>query len=146
MWPVTPCPSSDLLEGDLDSKQEKPEKQFNTKKVSTVFVNSVDTQENICKDPIEKLMEYYSSFYRLKKAICWLLRVWKCLKGDKPNQGCLTVAEMNYVEKLIIKFAQSQVYSEEISALKQGKNVFNSSPIKKLSPALKDGILVVNIL
>ena len=100
-------------------------------------------QDNICEEPIEKLMEYYSSFYRLKKAICWLLRVRKCLKGDKPNQGCLTVTEMNYAEKLIIKFAQYQVYPEEISTLKQGKNVLKSSPIKKLTPALKDGILVV---
>ena len=128
-----------------------------------VNVNTVLTQGLV--HPIEAMIDYYSSFYRLKKAFCWLLRLKECLQKRKRQKKafcwllrlkeCLqkrkrqnlleiiTIQEMKKAQDYIMKYVQSQKYPEEIDALRTNKNLKLSSPIRKLSPVLNNGLLVV---
>ncbi|KAF7701118.1 hypothetical protein HF521_002283 [Silurus meridionalis] len=35
------------------------------------------TNSNKCTDPLNQLVEYYSSWHKLKKAAAWILKTWK---------------------------------------------------------------------
>ena len=110
-----------------------------------ICVNNVDTEtDNVHPHSLDILIQHYSSYYRLKKAICWLLRVKYCFKVDKLARNTpITVAEMRDAEVVIIKYVQGCAYEDELTILKQGKHVAKSSRLFKLAPALKDGLLVV---
>ena len=89
-------------------------------------------------------MQHYSSYYRLKKAVSWLIRFKLHLRGDSSNVGNpITVVEMKSVDKLIMQHVQADVFRDEIMSLKQGKNVRRSSRLFNMFPILKDGLLVV---
>ena len=53
------------------------------------------------------------------------------------------VAEMETAEEELVKFVQTRAYEAEIQTLQQGKGVAHSSSIRLLSPALQNGVLVV---
>ena len=105
----------------------------------------MDTEaDNVYPHPLDILIQHYSSYYRLKKAICWLLRVKYCFKVDKLARNTpITVAEMRDAEVVIIKYVQGCAYEDELTALKQGKYVANSSRLFTLAPTMKYGLLVV---
>ena len=116
----------------------------------TVLVLSTLTEDS----SMEKLVNHYSSWLRLKRAIAWILRTKDILmlkrKKEKntfrPNlhQGPLTVEELSRAEMEIIKYCQQCSFQSEISALKGGKQVLKSkSKIYKLDPYLQDGVLRV---
>ena len=113
--------SLQLDDQDPDIKQEK---SSNAGQVSVNFLDVTDKEDR--PHPFEKLIKYYSSYYRLKKAICWITRVIQCIKGDKKEQGPISVAELNQAEVKVIKYVQSHVYQEELELLRQGKNVSSS--------------------
>ena len=138
IWPVSQTVSSlQLDDQDPEIKQEKS----NAGQVSVNFVDVPDKEDR--PHPFEELIKYYSSYYRLKKAICWITRVIQCIKGDKKEQGPISVAEMNQAEVKVIKYVQSHIYQEELELLRQGKNVSSSSPLYQLEPTLTEGLLVV---
>ena len=99
------------------------------------------------KHPIDKLSEHYSDFYRMKKALAWLLKVKHYLKhkSDKVRMapGPLTADDLRQAECMIVKHVQQQFYEDEISCLRQGHRVAKKSPILKLDPILKNDVLVV---
>eukprot|EP00918_Siedleckia_nematoides_P088944 GHVU01195557.1.p1 GENE.GHVU01195557.1~~GHVU01195557.1.p1 ORF type:complete len:180 (-),score=11.35 GHVU01195557.1:119-658(-) len=74
--------------------------------------------------PIDKLVDYYSSWYKMKRALCWLRRFMEILKGNRQNVGkLLTVDELRSAEISIVKHAQSQTYENEIKRLSKGEQV-----------------------
>ncbi|XP_076063297.1 uncharacterized protein LOC143038164 [Oratosquilla oratoria] len=101
-------------------------------------------QSGVTQHPIDTLIEHYSSFYRLKKAVGWWLRLIKFLKKTKiPQSSPLEIHELKHAENLIVKHVQGRAYFHETKNIEAGKTVLKSSSIYKLSPILIDGLLVV---
>ena len=113
-------------------------------------------------DSINDLMMHYSSWWKLKRAVAWLLKYRMFLqeraREDSSNQKeriarNLTLHEINEAEKVIIKHVQAKEFPEVLKTLpkhivkdeQEAKKHLkkNSSPIYKLSPTLKEGILKV---
>ena len=46
----------------------------------------------------------------------------------------MTVHDMRDAERVVLKFVQRQVYTEEVCALKQGQFVKHSSSLRQLDP------------
>jgi hypothetical protein len=96
-------------------------------------------------DILESFLQHYSSWYKMKRAVAWLLRLKGLLRGQKVDRGRLTVAEIKVAEIAIISFVQSQFYAREIKTLSSGvSGVSTSSSISSLSPFLDEfGLLRV---
>lgn len=110
------------------------------------------------KSPLDMLIEHYSSWYSLRRAVAWLLRIKKFLCQKSKDKG-LTTCDMQEAEMVIISHVQRQSFPEEIRDLcrnnpvqshedpsgqqKQGC-VKKSSAIYKLNPVYTtDGLLRV---
>ena len=110
--------------------------------VTGVTVNHA-CQADVLSHPLEKLMEQYSSMYRLKKAVSWLMRYRSYLMRKDVRKGRLLADEMKEAETFLVSHAQKTTYSDELERLTQGRPVRKSSSIVKLDPTLRDGLLVV---
>ena len=113
---------------------------------------------------MNKLLEHYSSWHRLKKAVCWLRRYlkWlrcKCTQGPEGISaellhGSLVVEEMKDAEEKILQYVQAVSFPHEMSTLQAEQNdsahqvqscklVKKTSPIYKLDPRMINGLLRV---
>ena len=92
--------------------------------------------------PIDRLAQYYSDLYRLKKAVVWWVRFGSYLQKTVV-QGAVTAAELVYAEKVLITHSQHVTYEKEVSSLQRGVNVPARSDVVKLCPKLEDGMMVV---
>ena len=126
---------TDLLDGDQEVKAEQV-----VGSIPGVFCTESEQQMS---HPLDLLMRHYSSFYKMKKALCWLLRLKHHLRGLPRVNGYITVQEMREAEGLFLKHVQAHSYSVEIKALCEGRCVAKSSPIRSLNPKLVDGLVVV---
>ena len=163
-WPHQPFDDAEVLPSD-------PEVKANSlvvkKRPSTEVGDQVDDEPNTvgfqhAVDPVQKLAEHYSSWYRLKKAVAWLMRARNVLQAKAKSKtkpcatnftGELTVEELEAAAKVIIKSTQKQVYGEEMAVLEKrsiksgqevkGCHVKKSSPLRNLDPLLDDGLLRV---
>ena len=93
-WNVDPV-SSPLSDDD-------PEVKSVSKQTSKLcFLSDVEP------DPLEKLFEYHSSWYKLKKAVAWLLRFRKFLQSKKVLKDTgkpLMVSDLDLAESAILKY------------------------------------------
>ena len=108
---------------------------------------SHDTHVHVCTTdtpvhPVDKLSQHYRSFYRMKRAISWLLRFKAYLRHDVIPRGAKTASELNAAERLVLMHVQSREYPDELAVLRAGKPVARSSPVLKLDPMIHDGFLV----
>ena len=108
---------------------------------------NVTDLNNFC-DPIETLVNHYSSWYRLKRAIAWLLHFKQWLRRkqtDMRHNKDISVQDLQEAEKVLIKHVQKRHYTKEISGLTSSH--FKDSSIRSLrslDPVLDtDGILRV---
>ena len=119
---------------------------------------------------VEMLMKYFSSWYNLKKAIAWILRIKRYLlqkirgkdtvirkdhKSQESGIQPLTVSDMKEAEGVAIEFAQRRAFPKEIAILKgktcnpgnrRGQDdvkLKKTSSISKLHPFVRDGLLRV---
>ena len=133
-WPVQDKLSDNSLQVSSEVKRDKPH--------ATVHLLSCDSQH-----PLDKFLNYHSSFYKLKMAVAVLVRVKEHLKKPKEKHDLsspLTQDEMNELERIIIIHVQTSAYENDISVLKSLTKLKASSPIRKLDPVLNDqGLLVV---
>ena len=123
--------------------------------------------------PLERIIQSCSSWYRLKKLVAWILRYCSKLLSScrRRKQGLtedlvvekaesITVEEMNFAEREILKYAQRRAFSKELSHLQNQSQVVKvdgslkgqegrlrpikkSSSIYKLDPQLINGLLCV---
>ena len=97
--------------------------------------------------PMGKLLSYYSCFYRLKKALCWWLRLRAYLHGQRSTRSQmaepLSLGEIHTAEKLFVVYVQEFSYTAELKALKKGNHVAKSSTLYKLRPVLHEDLVVV---
>lgn len=105
---------------------------------------------SVKNDIVDRLLEYHSSWYKLKKAVAWIIVVktkliWKAKKLSlRDFKLGLTVEELQVAEVAVMKYVQQHTFPEEISAMKANRAVKKSSKIYHLSPSLTaDGLLRV---
>lgn len=124
-----------------------------------------------CKDVVQEFLQYFSSWFRLKRAVAWMLKVKSVLlqlcrkrkelnaikspsevekemRGFKESQfqaniKKLTMENLAEAEEAIVCYCQAKAFSEEITALSKGHGVKRSSSLFKLNPVLEQGILRV---
>ena len=95
----------------------------------------------------------FSSFLKLTRVLGWVLRFISQARKqltNRPAQGCqnhlvpFTVEELAKSESILIKQAQSEMFMEEITRLKEGRLLQRSSNLVSLLPFLdEEGVLRV---
>ncbi|KAK3754031.1 hypothetical protein QZH41_020297 [Actinostola sp. cb2023] len=151
-WPTTDSQGGAISEDDPDVKK------------SVAMATSTEGEE---RASLERRLEYFSDWYRAKRAIALCLRYVKLLKdrvqerrqleAKKPSQ--LIVNELEVAERVIVREVQASAFKDEIAELKKLKNedpkergfatarrttVKAHSSIFKIDPFLdEDGILRV---
>jgi len=99
----------------------------------------------IAVEPTRDLMNYFSTWHRLVRAAAWLLKFIKFRKTR--NAGTLSkylnVADLREAKNGLVKRAQLDKFSEELHALKAGKEVSRSSKLKCFYPLLRDDNLIL---
>jgi hypothetical protein len=132
-WPKQPA-NVPLLDND--------DPEVKTSQV-TLFTNKDATPE-----PLKALIERYSSWYRLQKAIAWLIRFkeycrWKYLKQGSVRSEPLTVDDLKGATIELVKIAQGDAYKDDITAMKSRKGRLKGN-LLKLRPYLdEDGVIRV---
>ncbi|XP_071819881.1 uncharacterized protein [Apostichopus japonicus] len=136
------------------------------KKTATVAATST----NVAQNTMNELISKYSSWFKLKCHIAWMLKLMsvlkqlsdlrKSLKGQEPMEidekmrharqrrfkMNLSVSDLEEAEVSVVKFVQNQAFPDEIAYLRdnsKGGSVKKRSPIYKLDPRYKDGVLRV---
>lgn len=99
----------------------------------------------IAVEPTRDLLNYFSTWHKLVRAAVWLLKFIEYRKSK--HAGTLTkylnVADLGKAENGLIRRAQLDSFSEELHALKIGKEVSRSSKLKSLCPFLRDDNLIL---
>ena len=93
--------------------------------------------------PVDVLLNHFSSYYRVKKALCWLCRFVTFMKQKQCLQGHISVTELNDAERVIIKHVQRTSFSKEIAEIERSRYVLRSHNLLKLCPRLDNGLLVI---
>ena len=93
--------------------------------------------------PVDRLATYYSSFYKLCKAVASLMRFKRFLQTKEIEQGHISSSELSRSRDAIVKVVQQSSYPEELHDIASKGCVSRSNRILKLSPMIADGILVV---
>ncbi len=116
------------------------------------------TQANavtIMESPINKLIEHFSQWKDLKRAVAWLLKLKDVLKTklkrkDQIVAEChvktnhLSVEDLARAEQAVVSHVQQQHFKTDIESLQEKGSVKTSSRISNLDPFLDvDGILKV---
>lgn len=153
-WPVKPDHQEELTAEDPEVKKG-------------VLVNVITAEERT--DAMQQVIQYFSSWIRLKKAVAWFTRLkqtlvtlWRKRKELKRlynneqqlnkdmlsykkslKHTYLTVDDLQKAEIAIISHCQNNHFQEEISALLRKNSIKKSSRILRLSPQLEEGILRV---
>lgn len=143
-WPNNPTLGG-VRESDLEIKHNKP---------LNVFTNSVNVDET----PVDRLIKHYSSWYRLKRGVAWLLRAkeWLYLKACKGNskpqtqmKQPLNASDLQHAEQAIIRHVQERHYGQQLKkSMKEtpfdGKKVSKGGPLYGLRPVINEnGLLCV---
>ena len=95
---------------------------------------------------IRDLLNRYSCYYKLKRAVAWLTKFckWQLSKRPKVAAESLSVDDLHLAETAIVKCVQNQHFKTEIEFLKRNKCLLKSSNLHKLEPFLDDkGIIRV---
>ena len=122
------------------SEDDEEVKRDSVKRRNVCLMNDVEV------DPMEKLFSYYSSWYRLKRAVAWLLKFknhlrFKCHDGMRVP---LSVEDLEESETYILKYVQNRMYSKELKSLSSGVTVSKDSSVRGLDPFVdSDGLLRV---
>ena len=94
--------------------------------------------------PIDKLILHYSCFYRLKKALCWLIHFRDYLRGKSTiSKSHISFPELRDAERVIIQHVQAWVYHETLKDLGEKGHVKKSDRLAALSPVLHQGVIIV---
>jgi len=137
-WPEQPNNLPDVSQDDNEVKKEV--QAFN------VSVNKDEGEAHT-----DKLINHFSSWYKLKKSTAWLLRYKSYImskhRKEKKQENCyqvpLSVEELQQAEIEIIKYEQRKYYNEEITRLKSNSPIQQTSKIIRLNPQVKNEVLVV---
>ena len=91
---------------------------------------------------LDDLLHRYSSFYRLKRAVCWFVKFIGYLR-KKDVQRAISVPEMESAETRLLKCIQGVVFPVEMAAIRENKPIPASSPCRDFVPNYQDGLMRV---
>ena len=109
--------------------------------------------------PLDTLLDHYSSWFRIRRAVAWLTRAQQHLAKrvslrpglDRfladawdPPRGLMSLVELDAAAELLLRRVQSLHYGEEIALLAKDKPVHCDSDLACLTPRLEDGVLVLH--
>ena len=95
----------------------------------------------VCTD-VGNLISHYSSIRRLQKAVVWLFKFAKYLRGADVSSE-ITVKDMENALTALVKYVQQSTFKREITSLRRGEQVATSSLLSALTPILVDGMICV---
>ena len=119
--------SNDIMTISEFDTEIRRDKSIDDAKVAVCHVN---------ENPLQTLIEHYSSFYHLKRAHTSLIRIVKCFQGVKHKiklSDPITSSELENPETILIKYVQDQCYRDEIQSLENKGNVKSSSLLGNLT-------------
>ena len=74
--------------------------------------------------PLALLLQRYSDFHSLVRAVAWLIRIQMKLVFNKPSEGeNLTVNELNEARRALFSHAQREAYMPELVSIGQSGRV-----------------------
>lgn len=111
--------------------------QRNKQKKITTFACEVQSE----LIPLIQLNSY-SNLKRLYRVTSWVFRFINNIKSNNKNFDELSAQEIEDAENFWIKTVQKEVFSDELSCLKQGKAISKSSSILELNPFLDDNGII----
>ena len=102
------------------------------------------------QEATDQLLNYYSSFYRLKRAVAIYGRFFKFLKDKEVNKGQISLEEIQRAEESVIQYTQKQHFPDEVKLLKgnldeRGKVQKKKSTIFKLDPFMDSESLIIRV-
>ena len=136
LWPTCDENISVVADDDVEVKR-------------LVHTHSVEISNNGMSS---RIFSRFSSWFKLKKAVAWLLRFKKWMLHSIRNkdeqhqlkfQKRITVDEMNEAESVIVKCVQSECFAEEIDTIQSLATGKKSSSLRRLDPFLKEGVICV---
>ena len=115
-----------------------------------VSVSAVAMTSGDQKNPVERLLEYHSSWSKLKRSVAWWLRLKTILlqrikkEETKRSSHEITLDEMENAERAIIKFIQRQSFPDvQVPCGERNRRLKQSRKFTDLDPQLYEGILRV---
>ncbi len=126
-----------------EMKDDDPE----LRKEVQVYVTTND------QHPVDKLIEYHSSWWKLKKSVAWLLKYkgWLLKRPDQSSKH-LTVRELQYAEREILRYVQMSSFPGALKILTDKSPVDSKAKKKalqkeahsiyRLNPQVKDELLI----
>ena len=153
MWlngPKFLCLSQSKWPNLLENKSNSMMKSHAIFDLKTSAVASFFSASYVKDIGLDRLIKYFSSYYKLKRACAWMLRVKQFLKErlystDVEAKKCaVTVAELLDAERVLIMYIQQNKFSE-YSAILHGKEtrISSKSDLYKLNPFAVQGIIRV---
>ena len=114
--------------------------------------NVVLTSSLTKKKPTDQFIDYFSSFYRLKRAATWSLKFFENLRCKKSthNDGKtvstkMSVEDLKLAEKRLIMYVRARHFAPLISVLEHERPLTNavcSRPLQKLTPFVHEGVMM----
>ena len=139
-WPKQPSPVEKSLDETKDSVPESGEEvelyftQLKAIQHETEVNKVMAVQETAHSDEIglERLLNDCSSLQKIRWVISRIKRLAQKAKGIKANKPALTKEEVEFVDTLLVRFAQEKHLAKEIEALKHKQKVPKGSVLKDL--------------
>jgi transposase InsO family protein len=131
-WPEQPALIQKLSDNDPEVRKEQ-------------VVYAVQSTKNLVEDAMNRMYSRYSTFYRLKRAIAWILRVkqlllTKCRGLQLPNMHTsLSVLEVQSAENEIWKLVQAESFPDLYH--EPNKSLKRSDFMHRLEPQMVNGLL-----
>ena len=83
------------------------------------------------RSPSEYLLEYFSSYHRLCKAVAWMKKFVRFRRGQDVVKE-IKVEDLVAAEESVLRCVQRQAYQAELGALVKGQQLSASSPLLSL--------------
>ena len=93
-------------------------------------------------DPIDTLLGRYSLWPAMRRGVARVMAIQKAQRDGESVVMELTTEHLQEAENAIFKHLQRQNYMKEIAALEDCKPILRSSKLARLTPRLKEGLIV----
>ena len=88
-------------------------------------------------DPIERLLNAYSDWTRLLRAVAWVLLVRDACRQPDPMPDALRAEDLDRAEEAVLYHVQSTHFNEELKSLAETGKVQKRSKLAALQPKLR---------
>ncbi|XP_060566919.1 uncharacterized protein LOC132725749 [Ruditapes philippinarum] len=129
------------------------------KKVNFVKYRADNVLSPDAREVLDKLISYLSSWYKLKRAVAWILKICEKLLHRAKTKGVsvavpsisekkpyVTFDDLKHAEMSILRYTQKCAFPEEIETLTNNESTCRlkrNSVIRNLDPIMEDGLLRV---